>query len=354
MRKLKHLPLEHWPKADHDAFEAAYRAGDIFDESRGPGAHHSEGWRRMIRTTWRRWLGFLTDHYPADLLKPPAERITPERMRAFVEHLSAEVRPTTVAMSVAHLYAAARLINQAGDWRWLASLRARLASRAKPEDRFDRLVPAWHTLDLGIEIMEEAARLPSAAKRRELCYRDGLIIALISAWPVRRRSIAALTVTRHLEFDAAGMNILLYSEDTKSKRAESFRVPEKLLPYLLRYLNEIRPRLLGGRHHDGLWASNKGCPLTAGRIYDTVRERIIAKFGKAMGLHDFRRAAATFIATDAPEKIGLIPGVLQHTSLDVGEQHYILARSVEASRRFAAYLSRTRAKLRQLQTRNED
>jgi hypothetical protein len=353
MRKLKHLPLEHWPKADHDAFEAAYRAGDIFDESRGPGAHHSEGWRRMIRTTWRRWLGFLTDHYPADLLKPPAERITPERMRAFVEHLSAEVRPTTVAMSVAHLYAAARLINQAGDWRWLASLRARLASRAKPEDRFDRLVPAWHTLDLGIEIMEEAARLPSAAKRRELCYRDGLIIALISAWPVRRRSIAALTVTRHLEFDAAGVNILLFREDTKSKRAESLRVPEDLLPYLLRYLKEIRPRLLGRRQHDGLWASYKGCPLTAGRIYDIVRARLTARFGKAMGLHDFRRAAHTFIATHAPDQIGLIPGVLQHTSLDVGEQHYNLARSVEASRRFAAHLARTRAKLRPVQTRNE-
>jgi len=77
MRKLKHLPPECWPKADHDAFDAAYRPGDIFDEDRGPGAHHSEGWRRMIRTTWRRWLGFLTNHYSADLMNPPAERITP-------------------------------------------------------------------------------------------------------------------------------------------------------------------------------------------------------------------------------------------------------------------------------------
>ena len=53
MRKLKHLPLEHWPAADHDALNVAYQPGDIFDESRGPGAHHSEGWRRMIRTTYR-------------------------------------------------------------------------------------------------------------------------------------------------------------------------------------------------------------------------------------------------------------------------------------------------------------
>jgi len=354
MQKLKHLPLADWPKADHDAFVAAYRPGDIFDEDRGPGAHHSDGWRRMIRTTWRRWLGFLTDYYPADLLKLPAERITPERLRAFVEHLSAEVRPTTVAMAVAHLYTAARLIAPEGDWRWLASLKARLAGRCSPEDRFDRLVPPWHTLDLGIEMMEEAATLLSARKQRDLYYRDGLIIALDSVWPIRRRSIAALTVTRHLEFDAAGINILLRPEDTKSRRADSFRVPEKFLPYVLRYINEIRPRLLGRRHHDGLWASYKGCPLTAGRIYDIVRVHTKARFGKAMGLHDFRRAAHTFIATDAPDQIGLIPGVLQHTSLDVGDQHYNLARSVEASRRFAAHLARTRAKLRPAQVRNED
>jgi hypothetical protein len=101
----------------------------------------------------------------------------------------------------------------------------------------------------------------------------------------------------------------------------------------------------------GLWASYKNCPLTAGQIYSIARAAVFAKFGKVMGLHDFRRAAATFIATDAPTKIGLIPGVLHHASPDVSEQHYNLARSVQASRRFAAHLARTRAKLRPIQFR---
>jgi integrase len=303
----------------------------------------------MIRTTYRRWLGFLAD-YPADLLKPPRERITPERVRAFIEQLSNEVRPTTVAMAAAHLHTAARLIAPAS---WLGLLKARLASWGKPLDRFGRLAPPWDTLDFGIEMMDEAATLPSTGKERDLYYRDGLLIALISAWPIRRRGMAALTVTRHLEFDAAGVNILLFPEDTKAKRAESFRVPEELLPYLLRYLNEVRPRLLGRRQHEGLWASCKGCPLSGCRIYDIVRAHITAKFGKAMGLHDFRRAAATFIATDAPELIGIVPGALQHASPDVAEQHYNLARSVEAGRRFAAHLAKTRARLRPAQGRTE-
>jgi hypothetical protein len=106
-------------------------------------------------------------------------------------------------------------------------------------------------------MMAEAATLPSAGKERELHYRDGLLIAFISTWPLRRRSIAALTITRHLEFDAAGVNLLLFAEDTKSKRAESFRVPEKLLPYLLHYLKAIRPRLVKHRQHNGLWGHPK-------------------------------------------------------------------------------------------------
>jgi integrase/recombinase XerD len=352
MRKLKHLPLEQWPADDQKAFERAYEPGDIFDESRGPGAHHSSGWRRMITTSYRRWLGFVSEEYSADLLKPPTERITPERVRAFVEHIEAEVRSTTVAMSVAHLYAAARLIAPELDWRWLASIRRRLATRAKPEDRYNRLVPGWHTLDFGIELMEEAKRLPSN-KMADRQYRDGLMLVLLSLWIIRRRSFAALTVSRHIEFDHAGMSILLYPEDTKSRRAESFRVPEAIVPYFTHYLNAIRPRLVGRRHHDGLWASNKGAPLTACRIYDIVHSRTMAKFGKAMGLHDFRRAAHTFLAIDAPTQIGLIPGVLQHVSLDTGDRHYNLARSIEASRRFASHLAKKRAKLRPVQARRE-
>jgi integrase len=175
---------------------------------------------------------------------------------------------------------------------------------------------------------------------------------LLSLWPIRRRSITALTVSKHLKVDDDGINIRLFPEDTKAKRAESFRVPNLLLPYLLRYLEEIRPRLLGRNGHDGLWASYKACPLTGCGIYDIVRARTFAKFGKAMGLHDFRRAAATFIAMEAPDKLSIIPSVLQHTSPEVSEQHYNLARSTEASRRFAAYRSKIRDELRPITPRN--
>ena len=354
MRKLKHLPWDQLPMADIEAFAKAYEPGDIFEDTAGPGAHLAEGTRKMIQTAYRRWLGFLAEHYPDDLLKPPADRITTDRVRAFIEQLSAEIRATSVANAVDSLCYAARLIAPERNWQWLTALKRRLAARAQPEDRFDRLVPPRQTLDLGMELMDKALTLPSARKQRDLQYRDGLLLALLSLWLIRRRSIAVLTVSRHLEFDAGGVNILLYPQDTKSKRAENFRVPGPLLPYLLHYLKEIRPRLLGRSTHDGLWASYRGRPLIAGRIYDMVRARTFKRFGKAMGLHDFRRAAATYLAMDAPDMVGLIPGMLQHASPDLDERIYNLARSVDASRRFAAHVARTRERLRPLRTNKRD
>ena len=353
MRTLKHHPVNDWPEADRAAFCVAYEPGDPFDETAGPGAHLAEGTRRMTKFSYRRWLGFLKANYPDDLSMPPAERITPERVRAFIDHLSAQIGPSSVAVAADRLCAAARLIAPTADWSWLKSIKAHLASRALPQDRFDRLVPPWQTLDFGIELMDAALTLPiDGHKQREIQYRDGLLLALLSLWPIRRRSVAALTVSRHLEFDDAGINILLHPADTKSRHAESFRVADQVLPYLMRYLKEIRPILLGHVEHDGFWASYQGRPLSAGRLYDIVRAQTIAKFGKAMSLHDFRRAAATYLAMDAPEKIGLIPGVLQHVKPEVSEQHYNLARSMQAGRRFAAHLANARNRLRPLATKN--
>ena len=95
-----------------------------------------------------------------------------------------------------------------------------------------------------------------------------------------------------------------------------------------------------------MWASCKACPLTEGRVYDIVREQTMRGFGKAMGVHDFRRAAATFLATVRPDLVGLIPGVLQQAEPEVGEQHYNLSRSIGASRRYLATLKRRRDDLR--------
>lgn len=346
MRTLKHLPIDCWPAEDRLAFDAAFASRDIFDDDRGPGSHLRAGTRRIITVAYRRWLGFLDASFPQALAQAPVDRITPDRVRSFVEQLRGEVRPTTVAVVIENLHYAARLIAPGHDWRWLKAVAVRLAALGRPADRFDRLVPPWLTIDHGIALMDAAQALPlNSPKQRAVQFRDVLLLSLISLWPIRRRSIASLSISRHVEFDDEGVNILLYADDTKSHRPESFRLPAELVPYLKIYLDKMRP-ILNGHLHDGLWASNKRCPLSAGRIYDIARARMRAEFGKDMCLHDFRRAASTFLAMDAPEMVGIIPGVLQHASPDVTDQHYNLARSTAASRRHSEAVSNIRSGLK--------
>jgi integrase len=343
---LKHLPVADWPEEDLRVFDAAFAPGDIFDDDRGPGAHLAPASRRTITTAYRRWLGFLNTLFVEDLRKPPADRITPARVRDYVEHLTLEVQSVTVSINIAGLHYAARLIAPTCDWSWLRALKGRLDALAPLSDRFDHLIPGRQTLDFGIELMEEALCLPQSARKKRITqYRDGLLIALLSVWPIRRRSLASLTIEGHIEIDEDCITILLHAEDTKSKRPESFRLPDLLIPYMTRYLDEIRPMLPGSRNDNGLWASFIRGRLSGQRIYDTVRARIRRRFGKEMNLHDFRRAAATFIALDAPEKVGLIPGVLQHASPDTSDQHYNLSRSIAASRRYASTVTDIRMNL---------
>jgi hypothetical protein len=99
MRLFKHLPELQWPAADCRAFEEAFRPGGPFDETGGPGAHLAEGSQNSIRMGYRRWLGFLHANHPVALLRPPADRISLERVREFIAELSSEMRPTSARRS---------------------------------------------------------------------------------------------------------------------------------------------------------------------------------------------------------------------------------------------------------------
>ena len=91
---------------------------------------------------------------------------------------------------------AARLLAPSGDYEWLAALKRRLAAKARPMERLSKLKMPWETLALGLSLMDGAMNAPPRDHLlNEIEYRDGLIIALLSLWPIRRRSMAALTVS---------------------------------------------------------------------------------------------------------------------------------------------------------------
>jgi site-specific recombinase XerD len=337
---LKHLPGNEWPLEDRMRFEAARQPRDIFDENAAPHDSWSAGTWQQVETAYRRWLGFLKLNHPEDLKLPPEARITKERVRSFVEHLGTTVRATSIVININGLVMAAHLLAPDGDYRWLKSAMRRLAVTARPMERLPRLRMPWEIFALGQGLMDRAMKAsPRDHLLNELQFRDGLILALLSFWPIRRRSMAALTVTSHLIRSGTTITVNLRAEDTKSGRTDSFIVPAKLARYLIHYLDCVRPRLIRFQSCDTLWVSQRGKALTADAIYQVVRRLTQQNFAEPMSMHDFRRAAATSLAIEAPDKIGLATGLLQHSKADTTGRHYNLAGSAGASRRFKQALS---------------
>ena len=123
-----HLPFADWPEIDRRMWDAAVDNDDPFAD--GPGG-------RLAKTTlhkhwmgWRRFLGFLTLTEPDAFEKTPAERLTAERVRQFVEHLRETNTPHSVAIQTDSLYGAARTLMPDREWIWLRNIKTRTPRRS--------------------------------------------------------------------------------------------------------------------------------------------------------------------------------------------------------------------------------
>jgi len=328
----KVLRLARWPEADRAAWAAALAEGDIFD-GRGPAAHWAAGSRRSVASGYGRWIGYLQAVVPAARALAPAERISRDRIRRYIDHLAAEITPAGVFNYVKHLYDAIRVMAPEPDWRWLKTLVWRLDGRTSRRNKAGRMVTPGQLIRLGIGLMEQA-RPEVDGLDAAIAYRDGLVIALLACRPIRRRNLAALRIGRHLVHSGSRWHIVFRAGETKNRQPYEATIPEFLQPFLERYLDEIRPRFPKANSHDGLWASAKGGPLSDTALYDQVCKRTRIAFGKPINLHLFRDIAATEIAYRDPARIGIARDLLGHSDLRAVDRHYNQASQVQAGRAY--------------------
>jgi len=138
---LKHPPQSLWPESDSRAFDAAFQLGDVFDDEAGAAAHWSCGTRRHAEIGYGRWLAYLRDHVAGALNEPPIERLTRERIRAFIAVLREEVRMSTAASIIDGVYQTARIMAPDCHWDWLRRMQRRLQNEAVPLNRYPALNP---------------------------------------------------------------------------------------------------------------------------------------------------------------------------------------------------------------------
>jgi integrase len=331
----KHLPFDSWPDEDRALCVAAFQDGDPFgEESRA--AHMSAATRIGLRTAHARFLGFLASEHPERLRLSLEARVDRDSTRAFVAHLRQSCRDTSVASTLHKLRLFLGLMCPERDWSWLKIIAKRIDAQAAPRPDPSQGITSAMLFALGRQLMDEAKNSARVAgritKEDALTYRDGLIIALLAAVPLRKRTFAALTINRHLVKIGSGWLLDIPAADTKNQRALEFPISDALSEPIDLYLTTFRTAITGANKHPGLWPSAKGYPMGGGAIYDAVRHRTIERLGIPVNLHRFRGAAGNLWSISDPMNVRGAKDLLGHTDFRTTERHYIGAQSRLAGR----------------------
>jgi integrase/recombinase XerD len=339
------IPIAQWPMMDQELWSRGLREGGLFDVT-GAAARWSAESRRKTASGYGRWLHWLESNAQCDHHAPPGQRVTPDRVAAYLRELSATLAPGSVLCRMQELSDALRVLAPDGERKWLAHARRAAAARARPvRDKRGRLRAVGELVALGERLMADAGQSPNRPPRsRAVQYRDGLMIALLAYRPVRQKNLASMRLGTNV-VEQNGRHWMLFSgTETKSRVPYHAMFPDVLEDKLRLYLTVWRPILISGAPggvepgSDALWISGAGTRLTQGALADRIEKHTKAAFGQSIPPHWFRDAAATSIAIENPVHVRDAHLVLGHADLTTTEKYYNQATSLQASRRYQALL----------------
>ena len=315
--------------------EAAFEEGDRFDE-RGRGAHLADHTRLDLRRAYARFLTFILECHPERLGLAPQQRIDHETTKEYVAWRRRRRPGIGMGIEIHHLHGAFRLICPQTDWSWFLTIATRMVATTPKKPPLHNQVTSERLYALGIELMDRAAAQSDAAgrtsKAHAIAYRDGLLIALMAVNPLRRRTAVALRLNSHLVKAGDLWCLDIPATDTKNRRPLDYPIAEQLSARIDHYLNRFRGHLPGADQHNGMWASNRGRPLSSDALYAAVCKRSEKALGIRVNPHRFRHAAATLLSIHDPANVRCAKDLLGHASFDTTEAHYIMAQSRMAGR----------------------
>lgn len=328
------LKVNDWPEADRVAWMKAAKEDHVLDDP-GPASHWSPATRHKNRRGYARWLTFLLGQNLVAPDRDPADRLTKEAIRGYLALLASQgLAPYTVVARIDELRTVIAAMAPNRDWQWLTDLVTRLRRRARPvTDKRSRLDHSRDLFGLGLALMEEAeAAEGQNPVLRAVRFRDGLMIALLAARPLRVSNLVSIRLGQHLIRQGAGRALAFEAHEMKNRRPFEVPFPRKLKTALDTYLLTRRPVLLKDQETDYLWITRFGRPMNSKAAYVRVTEVTLRALGTPLNPHLFRDCCATSVALEDPENVRIITSILGHSSLSTAEKHYNQARSTEAGR----------------------
>jgi integrase/recombinase XerD len=234
-----------WPARDRDAWTAALFPGDILDEG-GARAHHATSPNDCVAQGWGRYLFWIENQGLLDVQQGPANRIVSGQVRDFVVDLEKTGVATGTALGyLMGIQVIAKISDPQRDWSWIKRIASSIRGRHKQaRQKRHRLVAVRVLHDLGLKRMAKADA-ENTQHRRALVYRDGLLISLLSARPLRLGNLAGLVLGRTLIRRADGWWIAIPAVEIKNRAPIDYSWPAGLTSHLEAYLSDHRSLLTG-------------------------------------------------------------------------------------------------------------
>ncbi len=177
-------------------------------------------------------------------------------------------------------------------------------------------------------------------------FRDGLMIALLAARPMRVSNLVSIRFGQHLIRQGDGWALVFEPHEMKNRRPFEIPFPRELESALDTYLQTWRPILLQDQDMEHLWITQYGRPMNSESAYVRVTKVTLRVLGKSVNPHLFRDCAATSVALEDPEHVQIIASILGHSSLSTAEKYYNQARSTEAGRIYQNVMTAIRREIR--------
>lgn len=335
-RERKSLLLKDWPVNDCIAWNNAFLKGSLLD-NKGVAAHWSKRSRETIQWMYGHWLSYLknTEQLDDHFIK----RVTKESINSYIDVISTSLQPWTVWCYISKLYDALRVMSPDTDWSWLRDIHNRLARNIAPSNhKLSRIKDSSVLYQLGISLMREVENTTKLSLHSAIEYRDGLMIALLAARPLRRSNLASIRINQHILYTGEQWCLSFERHEMKNRRPYYCLLPHALTPYIDTYLHVFRCLFSQSDMHNGFWASAKGVPMSHGGIYDRIIKRTKDAFGEAINPHLFRDCAATTLAIRDPDHVRSASSLLGHGDLRTTEKYYNQASTLQASKNFQSHM----------------
>jgi len=341
------MPLQQWPEPDRAAWAAAHRRGGLLDDD-GLAASWAPATSDLIARGYGTFLTFLAQTGDLDPTASPADRLTRPRIESYVAYLRELNHSSTVAARILQLIRAIAVLTSTADLVWLRLIFARLRRAATPaRDDRTRIMPAVTLSDLSVELMKRAEMRTDLPNRtRALLFRDGLMIAILCACPLRTRNLAALSIGKTLQRRGDIWWVRFLANETKNRRSYEVPLPEALTTCVHRYLDHFRPQLRRSGvvlPADALWISNGGKQLTPKKVGEAITKVTRRELGQAANPHLFRKIVPTELAIRDPAHVGIAQPILGHATYATTQHAYNLGRSLDAAKRHHAVVHLIRA-----------